>query len=377
MKKYILMIALAITSLFLFNIEADAANVVVCSYSNKTVTVNIEWDLGDNSFFAIYDDDGGLFNFSENDVYLLSYKSEDKMDKERAVISKDAYEAISKRGECPERAFYDDDGGYVCFDGGGGYCQDIDDGGFICSPEICHAEFYGDTQVKLKTDYYHELESDVIEGMSDISLDDLTLDNCGSTELATFINIKISDKANTYLAGYPSSAQDRIENLIETGLEEEKAALIEEGQKICTSLANVAKATGDITEAEANAIVEEVKLVTSEDIGSGLSLSTSEYFNFSSVEKPICGIFGKTTWGYIQTAYSLIKLFIPALIVLLGMTDFLKVLFSGDEKDMKASSVKFMKRLFAGIIFILLPILVEFLIRIVGFSENCIQQLTK
>ena len=88
----------------------------------------------------------------------------------------------------------------------------------------------------------------------------------------------------------------------------------------------------------------------------------------------VCGLFGKNTWPYIKNLYKLIKIIIPALIIVLGMIDFMKVLFSGEEKDMKTSGTKFLKRIIAGIVFILLPVLLEFLIGLFGFSENCLQK---
>ena len=90
-----------------------------------------------------------------------------------------------------------------------------------------------------------------------------------------------------------------------------------------------------------------------------------------------CGIFGEGTFGFIKSIYTVIKILIPVLIIVLGIIDFLKVVFSGEEKDMKASGTRFLKRIIAGIIFILLPALILFLFNIVGFSEDCIQQLIK
>lgn len=99
--------------------------------------------------------------------------------------------------------------------------------------------------------------------------------------------------------------------------------------------------------------------------------------DYSYEGQPICGIFGERTFGFIKSMYTIIKILIPVLIIVLGIVDFLKVVFSGEDKDMKASGTRFLKRIIAGIIFILLPALIEFLMSIVGFSEDCIQQLIK
>lgn len=91
--------------------------------------------------------------------------------------------------------------------------------------------------------------------------------------------------------------------------------------------------------------------------------------------KVYCEIFGEKTWGYVKNIYTIIKILIPALIIVLGMIDFMKVLFSGEEKDMKSAGQRFLKRIIAGVIFILLPVLLQFLMGLFGFSEDCLQQL--
>lgn len=90
-----------------------------------------------------------------------------------------------------------------------------------------------------------------------------------------------------------------------------------------------------------------------------------------------CDIFGAGTWGYIKQLYTIVKILIPVLVIVLGMIDFLKVVFSGEEKDMKTSGTRFLKRIIAGIILLLLPVLLQFLMELVGFSEDCLQKLIK
>lgn len=86
-----------------------------------------------------------------------------------------------------------------------------------------------------------------------------------------------------------------------------------------------------------------------------------------------CGLFGKKTFGYIKLVWNIIKYAAPILVIILGMLDFAKVVMTGEEKDMKQAGQRFMKRIIAAVILILLPILLEFIFGIVGFSEDCIQ----
>lgn len=88
-----------------------------------------------------------------------------------------------------------------------------------------------------------------------------------------------------------------------------------------------------------------------------------------------CNIFGENTWKYVKSLYKIIKICIPFLIIILGMLDFMKVLLSGEQKDMKLAGQRFMKRIIAGVVLLLIPVLLKFLFNVIGFSENCLQQL--
>lgn len=89
-----------------------------------------------------------------------------------------------------------------------------------------------------------------------------------------------------------------------------------------------------------------------------------------------CGMFGYDTWSFIQRVYTVIRILVPVLIIVLGIIDFLKVVFTGEDKDLKTSGKRFLKRIIAGIVFLLLPILLQFVMNLAGFSEDCLAQLT-
>lgn len=91
----------------------------------------------------------------------------------------------------------------------------------------------------------------------------------------------------------------------------------------------------------------------------------------------VCGIFpkGGSTIKRIRSLYNLIKLFIPLLVIIVGITNFAKVVFSGDDKSLKDAGNKFVKSIMAGVIFILLPVLVDFVIGLAGLDSSCIGQL--
>lgn len=91
--------------------------------------------------------------------------------------------------------------------------------------------------------------------------------------------------------------------------------------------------------------------------------------------KLVCGLFGEKTFGYIKLVWNIIKYAAPVLVIILGMLDFAKVVLSGEEKDMKVAGQRFIKRIIAAVVIILLPVLLRFIFSIVGFSEGCLQHL--
>lgn len=103
-------------------------------------------------------------------------------------------------------------------------------------------------------------------------------------------------------------------------------------------------------------------------------------FNKIDVYSPICSVFkppesdGKVL-PLIKNLYKLLKIAIPVVVFALTVAEFLKVLFSGEEKTMKDAFQATYKRLILMAVLILLPFIVEFIIRLAGISENCLQHL--
>ena len=74
------------------------------------------------------------------------------------------------------------------------------------------------------------------------------------------------------------------------------------------------------------------------------------------------------TIALIGTLYNIIKIIIPVLIIVLSIVDFLKVILISDDKNYKSAWEKFVKRLIVGIIFYLVPTLVEFILEYSGIG---------
>ena len=76
--------------------------------------------------------------------------------------------------------------------------------------------------------------------------------------------------------------------------------------------------------------------------------------------------------SYLTSAWTFLRIAAPFLIILLGSLDFLKAITAGDEKKMKETRGRFIKRLIAFGLFILLPFVVQFIFSVMGTygSEN-------
>lgn len=86
-----------------------------------------------------------------------------------------------------------------------------------------------------------------------------------------------------------------------------------------------------------------------------------------------CGFLGSKdsqTVTIFRKVYKYLKVLIPVLIILLGFVDFIKVVVTGKDDDMKKAIDRFVKRIIVAIIFVLVPVLVQFFINISGLASQ-------
>lgn len=86
-----------------------------------------------------------------------------------------------------------------------------------------------------------------------------------------------------------------------------------------------------------------------------------------------CDILGGTNSETVQilsTIVKLIRLGVPILIIVLGITDFMKIVFSGEDKIFKESFNRFIKRLGIGVIIIFVPYILQFLVKLSGVESQ-------
>ena len=72
----------------------------------------------------------------------------------------------------------------------------------------------------------------------------------------------------------------------------------------------------------------------------------------------------------IKNLYGYVKVIIPIIVIVYGMIDFIKVVFSGKDDDMKKAINNFAKRIIIAIVFILVPTLVSFIIKFSGVTSQ-------
>jgi len=71
------------------------------------------------------------------------------------------------------------------------------------------------------------------------------------------------------------------------------------------------------------------------------------------------------TWPIIQEAYAIMRVAVPILIVVLSTIDFL-IAIAKDEEQMKVATNKFIKRLVLGVLFFLIPLILDMIFAMTG-----------
>lgn len=86
-----------------------------------------------------------------------------------------------------------------------------------------------------------------------------------------------------------------------------------------------------------------------------------------------CDILGGPTSKTVQLLSWVVRLLrfgIPIIIIVFGIVDFLKILFSGEDKVYKDAFANFVKRLLIGAIIIFIPYVLHFLVRLSGVDKQ-------
>lgn len=101
------------------------------------------------------------------------------------------------------------------------------------------------------------------------------------------------------------------------------------------------------------------------DMSKNTSSSTSTSGNIKG-----CDVLGPKTSELLKWGLNLLRIGGPLLVIALGVTDFLKILLSGEDKEYKECGKKFIKRLLALVVLQLLPYILFFVIDISGVTTQ-------
>lgn len=83
-----------------------------------------------------------------------------------------------------------------------------------------------------------------------------------------------------------------------------------------------------------------------------------------------CGILGPKVVEILSWFVKVIRLGVPILVIILGMIDFLRILFSGEDKVYKDAFLKFVKRLIIGVVIIFVPYIIQFAVKLSGVESQ-------
>ena len=78
----------------------------------------------------------------------------------------------------------------------------------------------------------------------------------------------------------------------------------------------------------------------------------------------------KSVAWLLQKLLNYIKILGPSIAIVLGSLDFIKAIVSSDEENMKKTQKRFVNRLIAAALLFFIPLIVELLLGLFGFTTN-------
>lgn len=82
-----------------------------------------------------------------------------------------------------------------------------------------------------------------------------------------------------------------------------------------------------------------------------------------------CG-FSDKLLAFISNIMRWMKYILPAIVILLGIIDFIKAIAASKDDEMKKAQGRFIKRLIAAALVFIIPLIIEFVLDIMGFGYN-------
>lgn len=155
---------------------------------------------------------------------------------------------------------------------------------------------------------------------------------------------------------------------------------VEKKIKSCSAEIDEMQKKGEIDETTAERWKNNIQNLDPKDVQNAVDdardkLSDDSNFDLSDYNQPqdCVGIFGdptdKESLAYlIQTILNYIKVIGPILVVILSSFDFVKVIWTSDDENMKKAQQKLAKRLVAAVLLFLLPLLIDIMFNLINDS---------
>jgi len=85
-------------------------------------------------------------------------------------------------------------------------------------------------------------------------------------------------------------------------------------------------------------------------------------YNSSPSETQVCRSIGQKVIAWIFKIIGIVKFAVPALLILLGILDFIKAIASDSEDEIKKAGTRFVKRLIAAALIFIIPLILQFVL---------------
>ena len=395
MKKYLILI-LTLFSIGLTEVTAAISDecvdngtcMVLCNYQNTIMGGRYNNQRWYRNITIYYDFEEGL---------MIKYESpsgEDPVIHKKGPYPSFSY-TLSKEGgfnafwgldntpsvqefSCPANGYLDtsglNGGNEVCFDDDGKTCQEIYNG---------LGTNFGSASQEKTFDFEDDIEA-YIDGMFDHIKEDVSsgaYSNLSSEEITQAMYEKmVTDFQTNYLHGNKipafianSDAYQSIYDNVEIEFNKTKEEVLEEAEQDL--------AEGNITQDEYDNIVNNWSEIDTETVVEGTT-EALEFIKRDSVQNSLdweantCGsILGDVHDSddpayYLNFAFNIIKYAAIVILLVFTVLDFAKAIVSSDNDALKKALKKAIKRIIICVVIFFLPILIEFVLELLGVVED-------
>lgn len=399
--KYIYSVVFVMICFFLFPISSSAWTVTgndnhpksgVDSCVNDNTCMQVcEWDNGGYHVYAYYYFNG-QWKYSwyyPYNPFLAEQTGSNLPTKNIFYQNNTIKNNLSNKGQCPIAAYVDQEGiggnAELCFDTKETVKTDKKGNKLT----YCHTKSGWMTQFKGSSKLVYNFSNDILKYFNQTALPSVDKINCNaiadstgyavdSSKLDSLLEQVRIDFSDHFLHGYPLNNFTFIQEPFQSQMERYKKRLNSKVEKCNEQFSEQAKEDledGKISEDEYDQAIEDGDRAE-EEIKDKLDqldkdIDTGKDENAKPI--PITGtdcksLLGAKTLEYLKNIFTMIQVVGVVLAVVLGMTDFIGALLSGENDSNKKSFKKFMIRVAMAAVLLIVPALLKMLFSTFGIS---------